>query len=118
MKRVSFCLDSDASITSNSCVPAQKRQDAPHFIKGRKGHTSVVDCMARALWRDQTDAEWPERTFEELRAAVSKMQGYHVTPSTIRSSAYQYPNIFERGTKVDGALRWRLTKQARTGQMP
>jgi hypothetical protein len=72
--------------------------------------------MARALWRASESEEWPERTFEELRQTVSKMQGYHVTPSTIRSSAYQYPNLFER-VKTDGSLlRWRLTKQARTGQ--
>lgn len=75
--------------------------------------------MARALWRAGDAGEWPEHTFEELRAYVSKMQGYHVTPSTIRSSAYQYPNLFERGTKAENStLRWRLTKLARTGQMP
>jgi hypothetical protein len=100
-------------------MPAQKRQAAPHFVKGRKGHTSVIDCMASALWRETDGESWPELTFEELRAVVSKMQGYHVTPSTIRSSAYQYPNLFERVKDAeDGSLRWRLTKQGRTGQLP
>jgi len=90
---------------------------APSFVKGRKGNTSVVDCLVRILWRQSDDDPWPERTFEELRAAVSKMQDYHVTPSTVRSSVYQYPGIFERVTSTNSALlRWRLTKQARAGR--
>ena len=99
-------------------MPATSRPVTPHFVKGRKGHTSVVDSIARALWWTRDDTRWPELTFEELRVAVSKLQGYHVTPSTIRSSIYQYPNLFERGTKTGGGtLRWRLTKSGRTGRL-
>jgi hypothetical protein len=90
---------------------------APSFVRGRKGHTSVVDCLVRVLWRESDDAPWPERTFEELREAVSTLQAYHVTPSTVRSCVYQYPGIFERVKSSDtGLLRWRLTKLARTGR--
>ena len=89
----------------------------PSFVKGRKGHVSVVDCMVRTLWRAK-DGDWPERTFEELRAAVSEMQGYHVAPSTIRSSVYQYAALFERVQAENGFLRWRLTKQGRSGTLP
>ena len=91
----------------------QKLDGIPEFVKGRKGHLSVVDSIVRVLWRTM-DGKWPEKTFEELRAATATMQGYHIASSTIRSSVYQYPNLFERvGTKP---VRWRLTKQARTGQ--
>lgn len=87
----------------------------PQFVIGRKGNTSVVDCMVRALWQAR-DKTWPAKTFEELRTQVSELQGYHVTPSTIRSSAYQYPMLFER-LRSEGGLRWRLTEQARTGKL-
>ena len=88
----------------------------PSFVKGRKGRVSVVDCVVRALWR-ANDGGWPERTFEELRAIVSTMQGYQVTPSTIRSSVYQYPTLFQRVEPMNGSLRWKLTRQARSGTL-
>ena len=96
--------------------PKQAETSIPSFVKGRKGHVSVVDCIVRTLWRTN-DGGWPERTFEELRTAVSTMQGYHVTPSTIRSSVYQYPTLFERLEAKNGALRWKLTKQGRRGTL-
>ena len=89
----------------------------PSFVKGRKGHVSVVDCMVRTLWRAK-EGGWPERTFEEIRAAVSELQGYRVAPSTIRSSVYQYPALFERVQGTNGSLRWKLTKQGRSGTLP
>ena len=88
----------------------------PSFVKGRKGNTSVVDCMVRALWRTN-DGVWPERTFTELGAAVSAMQGYQVAASTIRSSVYQYPALFERVQPKGGPLRWKLTLKAQ-GRAP
>ena len=86
----------------------------PQFVKGRKGHISVVDCLVRSLWRVNT-GRWPARTFAELRIAVSNLQGYDVASSTIRSSIYQYPQIFER-VRNNGSLRWRLTTSARRGR--
>ena len=97
--------------------PKQAETSIPSFVKGRKGHVSVVDCIVRSLWR-ANDGSWPERTFVELRAAVSTMQGYQVTPSTIRSSVYQYPKLFERVEAKNGPLRWKLTKRARGGTLP
>jgi len=86
----------------------------PTFVPGRKGRTSVVDSLVRALWNANhgKPQEWPERTFTELQREVSKLQGYHVAEPTIRSSIYSRPKIFER---VDGddKIRWRLTKQVR-----
>ena len=97
-------------------APKLTETSIPSFVKGRKGRVSVVDCMVRALWRTN-DGVWPECTFEELRATVSKMQGYQVTPSTIRASVYQYPTLFQRVEQKNGSLRWKLTKQARSGTL-
>ena len=97
-------------------LPRPAETSMPSFVKGRKGHVSVVDCMVQTLWRTN-DGGWPERTFEELRATVSTMQGYHVTSSTIRSSVYQYPTLFERVEAKNGSLRWKLTKQGRNGTL-
>ena len=98
-------------------VPKLPETLIPSFVKGRKGHISVVDCMVRALWRTNAGV-WPKRTFAELRATVSTMQGYQVTPSTIRSSVYQYPTLFQRTEAKNGSLRWKLTKQAQSGTLP
>ncbi len=92
----------------------QKSSPPPSFVPGRKGQTSVVDCMVRLLWK-QADESWPERTFADLRDEVSKLQGYRVTASTIRSSAYDHDDLFEKVKGQDGVLRWRLTRQARKG---
>lgn len=97
-------------------APRLPETSIPSFVKGRKGNVSVVDCMVRALWYTN-DGGWPERTFQELRTAVSAMQGYRVMPSTIRSSAYQYPTLFERVESKSGTVRWKLTKQARSGTL-
>ena len=97
-------------------LPKLPETSIPSFVKGRKGQVSVVDCMVRALWRTN-DGVWPERTFEQLRATVSTMQGYQVTASTIRSSVYQYPTLFERVEPKNGSLRWKLTKQARSAML-
>lgn len=69
------------------------------------------------LWRVDGDNAWPELTFAELRAAVSKAQGYHVTPSTVRSSIYEHSDIFERAQPEGALLLWRLTKAARKGKV-
>ena len=97
-------------------APKLPETPIPSFVRGRKGYASVVDCMVRALWRTADDV-WPECSFEELRAFVSSMQGYQVTASTIRSSVYHYPTLFQRVEPKNGSLRWKLTKQARSGTL-
>lgn len=92
----------------------RKSVSVPSFVRGRKGQTSVIDCLVELLWKGENDDAWPARTFNDLRERVSKMQGYHVTSSTIRSSVYDHSDLFERA-KTPGQLRWRLTKQARKG---
>lgn len=88
--------------------------DVPSFVRGRKGRTSLVDCLVSVLWKsaDGTDP-WPERSFKDLQEKVSKLQGYPVTGSTIRSSIYAHSDLFERVRSGHGALLWRLSKKAR-----
>ena len=99
--------------------PTKRTKDGPpSFVKGRKARISVADSLVNALWRKDQDLPWPESTFEELREPVSKLQGYRVAPSTIRSSIYQHAEIFERvKSPAVAPLRWRLTKQAKTGRI-
>ena len=95
-------------------TPTRRTKAAPSFVKGRKGQISVVDCLVNALWK-QGDSPWPESTFGELRASVSKLQNYPVAPATIRSSVYQHLDIFERAECAP--VRWRLTTRARSGRV-
>ena len=92
----------------------QELDDIPEFVKGRKGQLSVVDAMVRSLWLTQ-DGEWPEKTFDEIRIAVSTLQGYPISSSTIRASTYQHSDVFERVGKKR-PIRLRLTEYARTRQ--
>ena len=99
---------------SSGGMPQKKTPATPSFVRGRKGRTSLVDCCVAALWKTDSD-EWPELTFEELRAIATKVQGYHVTPSTVRSTIYERSDLFERSRPESGPLKWKLTKAARKG---
>jgi hypothetical protein len=105
-------ISSAARLPSPTGMPKQKR--APSFVQGRKGQTSVVDCIVKRLWVDE-NGHWPECTFAELRESATKMQGYRVSSSTIRSSVYTRGDLFERVATSEWPLRWRLTKAARKG---
>lgn len=96
-------------------VASCETADIPQFVKGRKGNISLVDCLVRSLWQTDNGC-WPARTFAQLRADVSELQGYNVALSTIRSSIYQYPQIFER-VRDNKSLRWRLTDSARARRL-
>lgn len=85
---------------------------APSFVRGRKGQTSLVDSLVRALWVQ--DGKWPKRTFRELQGAVSKTQRYEVSASTIRSAVYGYPDLFVKcePSTSGRSVRWRLSEKA------
>jgi hypothetical protein len=107
----------EASVDDTVAMTSHSSEGPPSFVRGRKGRLSVVDCLVQALWKTEADGKeiWPEDSFQELRERVTKMQGYRVTPSTIRSSVYEHDDLFERVRTRDGSLRWRLTKTARKG---
>jgi hypothetical protein len=89
---------------------------APSFVTGRRGGISVVDALVRSLWQETSrrDVEgWPSKTFGTLATEASSIVGYQLTPSTVRSAIYGRIDLFEKDEQ-DGALRWRLSKKART----
>jgi len=69
--------------------------------------------MVRSLWANE-GAEWPARTLEQLRDAVASALDYDVPSSTIRSTVYTHPNVFER-CRVKGKIAYKLTSNARRG---
>lgn len=92
------------------------RNEIPQFVPGRRGGISVVDAVVRALWGDASpnDAErWPAKTFNALVTETSAIVGYELTSSTVRSAIYGHMDLFDKD-ESDGALRWRLSKKART----
>jgi len=83
------------------------------LIRGRKGQRSIADSLAKALTAPRGSAnDWPALTFAELARLASEDQGYAVQGSTIRSTVYSHPEIFE-SDHVKGKVVWRLTAEAR-----
>lgn len=95
----------------------QGSTEIPRFVPGRRGGISVVDALARALWsakRPKDGGDWPAKTFRTLVAEASSIVGYQLTSSTVRSAIYGRMDLFEKDEQ-DGALKWRLSKKAKTG---
>lgn len=90
---------------------AGARKQVPSFGPGRRGGTSVVDAIARTLWR--TAGKWPALTIQEIRVGVSEELGYDVPSSTVRSELYRRDDVFERVAPTEGRVHYRLTAQAR-----
>jgi hypothetical protein len=89
------------------------KTDVPVLVRGRKGQRSIADSLARALaYTSGRKSAWPALTFAELVVFVSTDQGYDVRDSTVRSTVYGHPELFE-SSKVDGKTLWRLTEAAR-----
>src|SRR5690242_4929846 len=86
----------------------------PFFVPGRRGGLSVVDAMVRALWeKPGSERQWPSMSIRELREQASLTLGYSVPPSSVRSSLYAHPDVFERCSVPPGRVAYRLTGGAR-----
>jgi hypothetical protein len=100
----------------SSSQEKQGSSEIPRFVPGRRGGTSVVDAVVRALWnakRPKDGDEWPAKTFNALVVEASSIVGYQVTSSTVRSAIYGHMELFEKDEE-GGGLKWRLSKKART----
>jgi hypothetical protein len=86
----------------------------PSLVKGRKGCTSIADSLARALWIDDAGM-WPCLSFNDLRDAVSVLQGYEVSVSTIRAEIYRNDKFFEKAKAESRSVLWTLTQGVRCG---
>ncbi len=93
------------------------RSAPPTFIQGRKGGVSIVDAMVRALWvRSDADGkdDWPSLSLVDLQERASRALGYDVPSSSVRSSVYSHPDIFEKCTLAGAKVAYRLSPAARS----
>lgn len=87
--------------------------DAPSIVRGRKGRTSVCDALVIALWAADNRVPWPQLTLEQLRESISRVLGYPVSGSTVRSVLYSKPEVFERAPRINGRVAYRLSRRLR-----
>lgn len=85
----------------------------PSIAKGRKGRTSVCDALVVALWAGEEYTGWPHLTLDQLQASVTRVLGYSVSGSTVRSALYSKPEVFEKAPPVNGRVSYRLSRRLR-----
>lgn len=83
----------------------------PSLVQGRRGKSSVIDCLTLILW-DREAKSQRSYTFAELTELVSKLRGTPVATATIQSVIYRRAEWFERSWE-DGRLRWKLSPAAK-----
>jgi hypothetical protein len=90
---------------------------APRFVAGRRGGISVVDALVRVLWSDaksSDSSQWPAKDFNTLALEASKVIGYRLSASTVRSAIYGHEELFDRASEHEQGLLWRLSLKARS----
>src|SRR5688572_979253 len=80
----------------------------PSLVRGRRGKSSVIDCLMVILWGGGGTSH-PSYSFAELTERVSTLRGGPVAESTLRSIIYRREEWFERTWMNDGRLRWKLS---------
>lgn len=84
----------------------------PSVILGRKGQASIADLLIRSLWPvDACEAELPYKSLAEITEECRGALGFPVSSSTVRSTIYKHPEIFEKATKVGVNVYYRLCEQ-------
>lgn len=74
------------------------------FISGRKGKASVADYLIHSLTPDEnSNDEPPSKSIGDLTSCCAVGLGFEVASSTIRSTLYRHPEIFERDEDKCGA---------------
>lgn len=74
-------------------------QDRQSFISGRKGKVSIADLLIYALWPVNQFDTLIARSIEDLRSNCSSGLGFKVESSTVRSTLYRHPEIFQLRNK-------------------
>lgn len=89
-----------------------KIQSPPSVVRGRKGQASIADLVVRSLWPlDGDDNELPCKSLAKITEDCRAALGFAVSSSTIRSTIYNHPEIFERAEKVGVEAYYRLCKK-------
>jgi hypothetical protein len=84
----------------------------PSLVRGRRGKSSVIDCLTLILW-ERGRMSQPSYSFAELTERVSELRGSPVAKATIQSIIYRRAEWFERTRSDDGGLRWKLSPGAK-----
>ncbi len=82
------------------------------FAKGRRGKTSILDCLLTVLSRRNSQGNWPEYTFDQLREQVSILRSIQVPEPSLRSVVYR-ADLFERASRNAGRVKWKLNSKGR-----
>ena len=102
-------------------MPSKLPSEPPSLVKGRRDGMSIADALVRSLWGKKvkqgrkTVIEWPCLDFASLAERASEQVGYEVSGSTIRSTIYGHPKLFERCSLASDSrhVGYRLTATAR-----
>ena len=84
----------------------------PSVIPGRKGQASIVDLVIRSLWPvNGSDSKLPCKSLAEITEECRSALGFLVGSSTVRSTIYKHPEIFEKSAKVGVEAYYRLCEK-------
>ena len=83
-----------------------------NVVKGRRGKTSIADCLLTVLSVRGREASWPAHTLDVLAERVSALRGSAVPIPSVQSVIYR-SDLFELGPKEDGRVTWQLNAAGR-----
>lgn len=78
-----------------------------NVVQGRRGKTSIADCLLTVLSIRGREASWPAYTFDVLAERVSALRGSVVPIPSVQSVIYR-SDLFEPGPKAGGRVTWQL----------
>lgn len=81
-------------------------------VKGRRGKTSIVDCLITVLSIRGREESWPAYTFDVLAERVSVLRGSVVPIPSVQSVIYR-SDLFEPGPKEGDRVTWQLNAAGR-----
>ena len=82
------------------------------FVLGRRGRTSILDCLLTALSPRNLTGAWPQYTFDQLRERVSALRLMEVPEASLRSVVYR-ADVFERASTDADRVKWKLNAKGR-----
>lgn len=84
---------------------------APSPIPGRKGQTSVANIVIHVLWPACISEDLPSKSLGDLQAICRAALAFDLSGSTLRSTLYRHPEIFEKACETQGKAFYRLTRK-------
>lgn len=103
----------DREKKAGQTTPGVTPAELPRFAAGRKGVLSLLDAIIRTLWQSDDRGEWPTMSLIDVNARVSKMLGYEVPSSSIRSTVYNHLDLFTKSASPGIRVRYSLSAKVR-----